>query len=71
MTLMTKYASAPMSPNTECTDPNCHAICCDADGKRVESGSQIDIGHHYESVARDQFDLLRNSPVRYTPPEDR
>ena len=43
----------------------------DADGKRVESGSQIDIGHHYESVARDKFNLLRNSPIRYTPPEDR
>ena len=43
----------------------------DAEGERIDSGSQIDIGHHYESVARDQFDLLRVSPIRYTPPEDR
>lgn len=42
----------------------------DADGNRIRAGSQIDIGHHYESVARDQFDLVANSPISYTPPED-
>lgn len=41
-----------------------------ADGSRVRAGSQIDIGHHYESVARDQFDLPSVSPIGYTPPED-
>jgi thymidine kinase len=42
----------------------------DADGNRIISGSQIDIGHHYEAVARDQFDLPRVSPIGYTPPEE-
>jgi thymidine kinase len=42
----------------------------DSSGDRVVEGSQIDIGHHYESVSRHQFDLLSVSPIRYTPPEE-
>lgn len=42
----------------------------DADGNRVREGSQIDIGHHYESVARDQFDLLSVTPLTYRPPNE-
>lgn len=45
-------------------------IRLDAEGNRVRAGGQIDIGHHYESVARDQFDLVTYSPIRYQPPEE-
>jgi thymidine kinase len=42
----------------------------DSDGHRVWEGEQIDIGHHYLSVSRAEFDLPRVSPVGYVPPED-
>ena len=35
----------------------------DADGVRVVEGAQVDIGHHYTSMSRKEFDLPRVSPV--------
>ena len=42
----------------------------DENGERIIQGSQIDIGHHYEAVSRDRFDLPTVSPVGYTPPPE-
>lgn len=40
----------------------------DANGERVYEGAQVEIGHNYVAMARDQFDLPRVSPIDYTPP---
>ena len=42
----------------------------DSDGARVYEGAQVEIGHNYVAMARDQFDLPRVSPIGYTAPED-
>ena len=41
----------------------------DANGERVIEGAQVEIGHNYVSMARDQFDLERVSPIGYHPPD--
>jgi thymidine kinase len=40
----------------------------DADGNRVWTGEQIEIGSHYQSVSRREFQLDRVSPVGYRIP---
>ncbi len=40
----------------------------DADGNRVFSGEQVEIGHHYVAMSRAAFDLERASPIEYRPP---
>lgn len=40
-----------------------------ADGRRAFEGAQVDIGHHYVSMSRKEFDLPRASPIGYTPPD--
>jgi len=40
-----------------------------ADGERVFSGEQVDIGHHYVSLSRKEFDLPAASPIDYRIPE--
>ncbi len=40
----------------------------DANGNRVWSGAQIEIGHNYVSLSRREFDLPRVSPVGYDLP---
>lgn len=40
----------------------------DAQGNRVWTGEQVDIGHHYISLSRREFELERVSPVGYLPP---
>ncbi|MCA9550616.1 MAG: thymidine kinase [Myxococcales bacterium] len=42
----------------------------DANGERVWAGAQVEIGHNYVAMARDQFDLERVSPIGYHPPEE-
>lgn len=42
----------------------------DAEGRRVRSGSQVEIGHNYISLSRRAFDLPAYSPLGYTPPSD-
>lgn len=39
-------------------------------GERVWEGEQVDVGHHYISLSRREFDLPRVSPIGYRPPED-
>ncbi|MEZ4287616.1 MAG: thymidine kinase [Polyangiales bacterium] len=39
----------------------------DANGDRVWEGSQVEIGDHYVSLSRKEFDLLRSSSIEYTP----
>ena len=41
----------------------------DAEGKRVYSGEQVDIGHHYVSMSRREFDLPAASPIEYVVPD--
>lgn len=41
----------------------------DAEGKQVREGAQIDIGHHYIALSRQEFDLPSLSPIGYKPPE--
>jgi thymidine kinase len=40
-----------------------------AEGERVFSGEQVDIGHHYMSLSRKEFDLPSASPIEYTIPD--
>ena len=42
----------------------------DQHGERVWEGAQIEIGHHYLSLSRKEFQLDRVSPVGYRPPSD-
>ena len=42
----------------------------DADGNRVWTGEQVDIGHHYIALSRREFQLDRISPIGYRPPDD-
>lgn len=37
----------------------------DQAGKRVVVGQQIDVGHHYEPMSRQEFDLLKVTPIPY------
>lgn len=39
----------------------------DADGHRVWTGSQVDIGHHYVAMSRKEFGLEKVSPVAHQP----
>lgn len=39
-----------------------------AEGKRVWSGAQVEIGHNYEAMSRRAFELTRVSPIGYEPP---
>ena len=41
-----------------------------AEGQRVRSGNQIDIGHHYVALSRSQFELANISPIGYQIPAD-
>ena len=41
----------------------------DAAGNRIWEGDQIDIGHHYTSLSRREFDLARASPIGYRVPD--
>ena len=43
----------------------------DAEGNRVWEGEQVDIGHHYISLSRKEFELVKVSPIDYTPPSSR
>lgn len=43
----------------------------DAEGNRVWEGEQVDIGHHYISLSRKEFELVKVSPIDYTPPRSR
>ena len=40
----------------------------DQNGKRIYEGKQVDIGYHYEPLARHIFELEKISPIGYTPP---
>jgi len=40
-----------------------------ADGKRVNEGAQVEIGHNYVALSRKQFELHKVSPIEYEPPE--
>ncbi len=40
----------------------------DKQGNRVWEGAQVDVGHHYISLSRPEFDLPRVSPLGYRPP---
>ena len=40
----------------------------DAHGNKVLEGEQVDIGHHYLALSRQEFELERVSPVDYRPP---
>ena len=42
----------------------------DAQGERVYEGAQVEIGHNYIAMARDQFELDRVSPIGYRPPPE-
>ncbi len=42
----------------------------DAEGRRVWSGAQVEIGHHYEAMSRRAFELARVSPIEYRPPPE-
>ena len=39
-----------------------------ADGKRVNEGAQVEIGHHYVALSRKEFELEKVSPIAYEPP---
>lgn len=39
-------------------------------GERVWEGDQIDVGHHYEPMSRQEFDLLRVTPIEYQIPDE-
>ena len=41
----------------------------DGNGERVFSGEQVDIGHHYVSLSRKEFDLPSASPIEYSVPD--
>ena len=41
----------------------------DANGVRATEGEQVEIGHHYVSVCRKEFDLPKVSPIDYEVPE--
>ena len=41
----------------------------DAEGNRIFSGEQVDIGHHYISMSRKEFNLPVASPIEYVVPE--
>ena len=41
----------------------------DADGNQLAVGEQIDIGHHYIALSRQEFNLPAVSPIEYEPPE--
>ena len=40
----------------------------DETGTQVVEGDQVSIGHHYVAMSRKHFDLVKVSPVDYTPP---
>ncbi|MEM7313495.1 MAG: thymidine kinase [Planctomycetota bacterium] len=42
----------------------------DEEGERVWEGEQVDVGHHYISLSREEFQLNRVSPIEYEVPED-
>lgn len=42
----------------------------DKNGNQVTEGSQVDIGHHYESMSRKEFGLEHVSPIGYQPPKE-
>ena len=37
----------------------------DENGNRIWEGAQVDIGHHYEPMSRQEFELLRVTPIEY------
>ncbi len=39
----------------------------DSQGRQVKQGAQVDIGHHYVALSRQEFDLPSVSPVVYNP----
>lgn len=39
----------------------------DAEGIRVWDGTQVEIGHNYQSLSRKLFNLVRASPIEYNP----
>lgn len=41
----------------------------DQNGQRIWEGSQIDVGHHYEPMSRQEFDLLKVTPIDYEIPD--
>ena len=41
----------------------------DAKGERIWEGAQVDIGHHYISLSRKEFQLDKISPVEYQAPD--
>ena len=41
----------------------------DANGNQIVEGQQIDIGHHYISLSRQEFNLQAVSPIKYDPPD--
>lgn len=41
----------------------------DSEGRQVREGAQIEIGHHYIALSRQEFDLPAVSPIGYSPPE--
>ncbi len=43
----------------------------DAEGKQVVEGEQIDIGHHYIALSRQEFDLPSVTPIDYKRPDGR
>ena len=42
----------------------------DAEGNRVWAGAQVDIGHHYTSLSRKEFQLDKISAVEYEAPDE-
>ena len=46
-------------------------IRLDAEGNRIWSGAQVEIGHNYQSVTRKDFNLERGSSIGYTVPTDK
>jgi thymidine kinase len=42
----------------------------DAQGQQVFEGAQVDIGHHYVSLSRKEFQLPKASPIGYTAPAE-
>lgn len=45
-------------------------IRLDAEGNRIWSGEQVEIGHNYQSVTRLEFNLERGAAVQYSIPQD-
>ncbi len=41
----------------------------DADGNRVTEGEQIDVGHHYLAMSRQEFDLPSATAIEYQIPD--